>query len=253
MFEQYRIAAILPLLYGKSFLSDAIQSVIDIVDEVRVIYSPVPCHGAHIKSIPNPDSRDELFHSALRAGAGKTCWHEGTIYQTEAHQFNAGLNHAALCPIYIKLDCDEIWQPGLLQSAIAFGLEKQVREVRVTMRHYWRSLTRAICHDPCTPGRVFFRPERFGFNGSDVLSSRDNAYRVHHYGYAQPADVVKYKMSIHYHAPEFRKDCDWFNDIFLTNRQVDCHPCGQVEWTAEDVPAQGLLRHHPFVGMEVIE
>lgn len=253
MYSHYRVAAITPLHYGKDFIADAINSVADIVDEYHIMYSATPCHGITHVQVANPDDRDALYRAVIASGQGHNCyWHEDMTYKNEGHQVEVGAARADSCAIYIKLDADELYPPHYLAAALQYGLDNQRHELRLKMRHYWRSLTRAICHDPAAPGRVYFK--MFPDGGEDTFSHKaDNTMRVHHMGYALSSDVVRYKMSIHGHQPQFARPWqDWFNDVFMRNRQTDVHPIGSDSWNVEPVELLNQLKNHPFANLKVI-
>lgn len=78
--------------------------------------------------------------------------------------------------------------------------------------------------------------------------------RIMHFGYAMPIDVMCYKWQTHGHAREFRKDCDWFEDIYKANRQTDCHPIGSDAWMqTEDITPPDFLLDHPYAKLDLIE
>ena len=79
---------------------------------------------------------------------------------------------------------------------------------------------------------------------------------VNHMGYATKPDIVAYKWKIHGHLGELRRDVNWFEDVYMTNRQTDCHPVGSEYWNAETVDPLAYMprwmAEHPFYGMDVI-
>jgi hypothetical protein len=94
----------------------------------------------------------------------------------------------------------------------------------------------------------------------------DRAYRkdlvngigvVNHMGYATTPEIVAYKWQIHGHLNELRRDVNWFQDVFMANRQTDCHPVGSEYWNPEPVNPLDYMPYwmaqHPFFNMEVIE
>jgi hypothetical protein len=38
----------------------------------------------------------------------------------------------------------------------------------------------------------------------------------------------------------------------MKNVQHGCHPCGQVEWNAEDCDVLEVLKWHPYAALEVV-
>lgn len=258
------------LHYGRDYLGAAIRSVIDHVDEYHVIYTAKGSHG-HRTDIQCPESRDELYLIAAAAAGDKLRWHEGE-WLWEGQQREMIFQYAPDADVILALDADEIWSPGLAKNLIEFAkYGDQSTEPRcnwrVPMIHYWRSLNRAVLHDPAFPVRLILP------HGKYILASQlDPAYPVpysrseetmprgfgviNHMGYAQRSEIVGYKLLTHGHRGEFRRDCDWFNDVFMTNRQHDCHPVGSEYWNPEAVnPLDYLpawMADHPYFGMEVI-
>ena len=62
-------------------------------------------------------------------------------------------------------------------------------------------------------------------------------------------------MLQHGHFNEFRHDVNWFQDVFMANRQYDCHPVGSDAWDCEDIDLSHLpsvLENHPYRNLELI-
>lgn len=236
------------LHYGKPYLAEAIASVIDAVDRVLVIYSPVGSHGSHTDT-PCPDTREELHALATMAAGNKLDWVDGRFAHEGQHR-DAALRFIAPGDKLLVVDSDEIYADGLARDALAAADAIEARRIRLPFWHYWRSLKRGFMHDPAYPERII--NTRYPGNAETlVLDSRV----VHHMGYAQPSEYIEYKWRIHGHKAEFRRDCDWLRDVWHANRQYDCHPVGSEYWNAEDMPAAALptpLRNHPYRELEVI-
>ena len=123
------------------------------------------------------------------------------------------------------------------------------------MTHYWRSFWRGFAHDPAYPTRVICpqRPTREAY----LACVSEAPCRIHHFGYAQRAEIIRYKLLTHGHRNEFRRDVDWFNDVFMANRQTDCHPVGSEYWNAEPIDPfedglPGWMQDHPYAALDVI-
>lgn len=239
------------LHYGKDYLEWAIRSVIDHVDEHWCVYSPVGSHG-HRTDRPCPDTREELYVAAQRGAGDKLRWHEGTFAHEGEHR---GMIHT-LAPdadTIIVVDADEIWSSKLLwwyTKYIEYGGDI-ARHIRIPIIHYWRSFHRCVLHDPAYPVRIINMTI-----GQGELTL-PTSLKINHFGYAQRPEIVEYKQHTHGHKGEWRKDVDWFNDVFMANRQHDCHPVGSDYWTPESIdPWQYLpdfMREHPYANREVIE
>lgn len=268
MINGLRVAAITPLHFGLSYLPYAMRSVADVVDLFLIMYSPTPNHGTYSSALPCPESRDMLLEAAYQTAPDRTRWFEWDGWKSEGEQFKFGWQHTD-ADVIVKLDADECWHPGLLENVIRHAAYIERYETRVKLRHYWRSFRKAFTHDPAAPGRVYIRnaPKSEGTHGYmpdpedwDVSPQKrgeaeylDHKIRIHHMGYALPVDVTRYKMSIHGHKAEF-KNPNWFNEVWLANRQTDCHPIGSDAWqVTEDVSVPPFLADHPFVNLDIIE
>lgn len=250
MIDGHGVTAVLPLHYGACFLPYAMRSVIDVVDEFLIIYSKTPNHGNRRTPYRNPDTEETLFQSAQAVDHPEIHWYSGDQWASEGAQFDYGMERAR-GDIVLKLDADELYPPGYLSAAIRYGLEQDVRRVRLGCRHYWRSFYKAFTQDPACPERIFYKAKS---SGETTYLTHDTRWRIQHMGYAQPVDLIRYKMSIHGHGAEFRRDVDWFNDIFLPNRQYDCHPIGSDSWMiVEDVVPPDFMLDHPYAKLRVIE
>lgn len=244
------------LRYGADYLGWAIRSVIDHLDEYHVLYATRPSHG-HNSDVPCPDSEDELHAIAWDAAGTKLKWHRGDWTQ-EGQQRDSILQHAWDADVIISVDSDEIYQPKLIERIITYAGSVQysppVRYIRIPFIHYWRSFHKAILHDPAYPARVTF-PRIESFYGETTWHPHIGV--VNHVGYATRPDIVAYKWQIHGHLNELRRDVNWFQDVYMANRQTDCHPVGSEFWNAEPVnPLDYMptwMADHPFYKMQVIE
>lgn len=244
-----KLIAYTPLLYGRDYLGAAIRSVINSVDEYHVIYSPIGAHG-HRTDVPCPETRDELYAIASAAAGPKLRWHEG-VFAHEGQQRDYIHIVAPDADVILALDADEIWPDGLADmvtrpDAVARGFQRY----RLPMVHFWRSFRRAVLHDPAFPERVIYP------RNSGPVETFHAGGAIAHMGYAQRSEIVDYKLLTHGHRAEFRRDCDWFRDVFLANRQHDCHPVGSEYWNPEPVEPLDYLpewvQAHPYYNLEVI-
>lgn len=290
MINGLRVTAITPLHFGVDYLPYAMRSVADVVDEFLIMYSPVPNHGTYSSALPCPESRDDLIAAAYQIAPEKTRWFDHNGWRSEGEQFKEGWQYTD-ADVIVKLDADECWHPNLLKDAVWRANQENAYEVRVPLRHYWRSFRKAFTRDPAAPGRIYLRHNANGrkeitFNESNpaiylngkidkdewdrlakeygnqsyiplILEPYDapeeTYFRIHHYGYALPIDVTRYKMGIHGHKAEFPNP-NWFDEVWLANRQTDCHPIGSDYWMqTEDVDVPEFMQDHPFANLEVIE
>lgn len=246
------VIAYTALLYGKDYLGYAIRSVIDHVDAYYCLYTPIGSHG-HRTNIPCPDTRDELYAIAQAAAGSKLVWHEG-IYPYEGAHREYIHQLAPDADLIIVVDADEIYHEGLVKHAL-FHLEHDgysCRTIRLPIIHYFRSFYRCVLHDPAYPTRLIYPKANLG----EMTWPAGFDY-INHMGYAQRPEIVEYKQHTHGHRNEWRKDVDWFNDVFMANRQTDCHPVGSEYWNPEPVDPWDYLpefmKQHPYANMEVIE
>jgi hypothetical protein len=243
------IVAYTALLYGADYLHHAIRSIIDDVDSYIVLYTPVGSHG-HRTSAICPDTREDLYEIAFSAAGDKLRWFDGE-WSHEGAQRDSIFAIVPDADVVVVLDSDEVYPPGLLKDAIAHGMRENARQVLIPLRHYWRSFHKAFTHDPAAPVRLHF-PKVSG--GVTTFATNDEGYRLHHFGYAITPDLMRYKWRIHGHLSEMRRDVDWLNDVYLANRQFDCHPVGSDYWMqTEDVTPLAFLLDHPYAKLSVIE
>lgn len=236
------------LLYGKEFLYYALASVRDAVDEVWVLYTPTGSQG-HREVTPCPDTKEELYAIALDAAGDKLRWRNGLWWHEGEHR-DAIYQYAPDADIILTVDADEVYEDGLAEDAIRYAEHAGVRQIRLPFLHLWRSFKRGFPHDPAYPARVV----NTHVGGDAVTMPTDK--RVWHFGYCQSSQIVGWKWAnVHGHMNELRRDCDWFNDVFMANRQTDCHPVGSEHWQAEDIDLTRLpsvLQTHPYRHLDVI-
>lgn len=242
-----KIIGCMALHYGMDYLEYAIRSVIDSVNEFHVLYAALPSHGSR-SGLICPDSENDLHATAWQAAGTKLRWHYGD-WRYENEQRESIYHYAPEADAIITIDSDELYQDGMVDEAVAYGHVHRCKSLRLPFTHMWRSFRRGFAHDPAYPTRVVF-PKQMG---EAVTLPTDK--RIWHYGYAQRSEVVRYKIMSHGHIAEFRRDVNWFNDIFMTNRQYDCHPIGSEFWNCENIDLTHLptvLNNHPYKDMEVI-
>lgn len=248
-----KIVAYTALHYGRDYLHHAIRSIIDDVDSVIVLYSPTGSHG-HQTHVPCPDTREELYAIALNAAGDKLRWFDGQ-WQHEGQQRDSIFQIAPDADVIVVLDADEIWPPGLLRLVIGATQTWHRRDIRMPMVHFWRSMSQAILHDPACPVRLIYLQTKEGadtFTPDQSLPILERS--LLHYGYAQRSEIVRYKLLTHGHRAEFRRDCDWFHDIFMNPlRTTDLHPVGSDQWNYEVVGVPEFMQDHPYAKMSLIE
>lgn len=243
-----KVIAYTVLHYGRDYLAYAIRSVIDHIDEYWVLYTPVGSHGSRT-NIPCPETRDELYAIAQKAAGDKLHWVDGDwVY--EGQQREAIHQLAPDADAILVIDADEIYTPETVESFLLAARYEQARIFRVPMIHYWRSLHRCILHDPASPVRLVLPKVR---SGEEKLQCPP----INHLGYAQRIEIVRYKLLTHGHRNEFRRDLNWFADVFLDESRVnDLHPVGSAFWNWEAVNPldylPGFMQEHPYFKQDII-
>jgi hypothetical protein len=270
-----KIVAYTALLYGQEWLSWAIRSVIDAVDEYHVIYSPRGSHNGNkpVDLPPGEDART-LYEIAHEAAGRKLRWYTHTEgWSIEGEQRDMIFRLAPDADRILVLDYDEVWGPGLAQAVVAASASQpNVREWRVPMIHLWRDLHHAILHDPAYPTRLInpHAPQgtstTFDAHAHDEakreLLSRTTDYvpefhsRIVHGGYAISPELMKAKWETHGHRNEYRREIDWFNDRYMNPAaKTDLHPVGSEYWNAEAIDPfvylPGWMVDHPLMGEAV--
>lgn len=247
-----KIVAFVALLYGSDYLEYAIRSVIDQVQEVHIAFDQFG-HGSHgnYTDAQCPDTRNDLYSIAESAAGNKLHWHDGGPWAYEGLQRDSIYQYAPDADMVVTLDYDEIWQPGLLELALEQVKNSNIRSWRVSFRHYWRSFYRCILHDPAYPTRIV---NTRASGGEGTIDS--HGLSINHFGYSIRPEVMTYKWKVHGHKSQYRTDVDWFNDVYMANRQTDCHPVGSDAWNPEPVdPWQYLpdfMGQHEYASMDVI-
>ena len=247
------IAAYCILHYGKEWLQWSIRSVIDYVDEFHIFYTPYPSHGFST-TLHNPETREQLMLEIIGFIIGdksKLYWHDCGRFQHEGYHREFAVQTCVDrgADMVLVVDADEIWAPDVLENALTIAASTVSHSFRIGMRHFWRSL-KWICDDPAAPTRII-RPN---------ISMPIEAYvpgKVFHMGYAQSPAIINYKMSIHGHSNEIRKD--WFREKFMEWKpgDKDVHPtCSDNFWEPKPYVDDGTLKRlvgdHIYWDKEII-
>lgn len=249
MINGRKVAAVMCLHFGATYIPYAMRSVADIVDEFYIMYSPVPNHGIFETPLSCPESRSDLLEAAYQVAPDRTRWFEYGLWRSEGEQFKAAWDYTD-ADIILKLDCDEVWADDLLAQAIEHGIREAAYEVRVPLRHYWRSFYKAFTHDPAAPGRIYIRSNA---DLATTYAPADATRRIHHFGYAFPVPLMRYKIGIHGHKREFTNP-NWLEEVYIANRQTDCHPIGSEYWMqTSDVEPPAIMLDHPYAMVNTIE
>jgi hypothetical protein len=255
-----KITACIALHYGREYLRWVIRGIAPVVDRIHIFYAPSPTFGHAAGGLLCPDTLFELQHEAEVEGAGKIVWHEVRAVSEEAHRtfmLRQALDDQA--DVMVIVDADEVWDPADLEVTVRAIHDHPQRATRWLTRfaNFWRSFDWMVDDS--------FRPVRFvdlrvwGTPHSDAyLDEAMQPGPIYHFGYAQRAELMRYKMACHGHKNEFRPG--WLEEKFFGWKpgDVDAHPCVNNLWTPRPTdPATRavlarLLHDHPYQDLAVI-
>lgn len=242
-----KIVAFTALHYGIEYLDAAIRSVAPFVHEWHFAYSPVGSHGLRVP-IQCPETGQQLRAAAEQAFSRSALQHNFTYnwytenWYSEGQQRDSIQRHAPDADLIIVVDSDEVWAPEAIADALRVGAAQQTRDGLVPFWHFWRSFG-WMCSDAQRPVRLI-RPH------APAGLTYHNLPPVYHFGYAQRPEIVRYKIRIHGHRNEWRRD--WlqrFEAWTPDGPHEDLHPVVYDLWTArpfarEQMP--DILREHPY-------
>jgi hypothetical protein len=244
----------MPLHYGAEYIVQSIHSFIDLVGSFHVLYSEKPSYG-HGSVLKCPDSRELLYEKCKAAAGSKLVWHDISATSEGEHR---GISQNILngCDVLFTSDADEVWYTEELDIAI-----EQVYNDREFSRFgvngkvdLWRSFEWVM--------RDGFQPVRFIKKGNKPQGTIDAPYA--HFGYAQSAKYIEYKMDIHGHKAEIidvhgsvdayvKKVLDWTPE---SNDWGFYHPASKDVWNQAEEFDKAMLPHimriHPNYEKELI-
>lgn len=239
------------LHYGTCYLEWSIKSVIDDLDRLYVLYSPEGSHG-HKSNHPCPDKRADLLAAAQRGAGSKLEWVDAGVFGYEGQHRDTIHKLVPNADVIVRLDYDEIYPSGLLKDILFQVEHTNARRYRIPFVHFYRSFYGAILHDPAFP-EIVTVPSRA--DSETTLQTRP----VAHMGYAIPAYLMRYKLSIHGHKNELRMGADEYTDGIYLNRQrtTDLHPVGSDHWNISRVDPMDymprFMMEHPYFYKGLIE
>jgi hypothetical protein len=254
-----KIHSLTILHYGKDYLSYALRSVYDSVNQLHIFYTPTPSHG-HQTNIPPIETKEELMQAAYAYDPdNKIKWYDMLGVVDEGTQRDLALKtaEAAGAELVLVVDYDEIWPQSTLNNIFLDNWNKaKHRNYLINMVHFWRSFSWA-CYDNGWPVRIIM-PSNEDIGDYYIPISRG---KICHFGYATTDKVMNYKWQIHGHKNELRPN--WFSTYWSAWPPVEnCHPTnGRNEqdepfWKPEPFGKEQLpefMKSHPFYNLEKIE
>lgn len=242
------IIGYIPLHYGKEYLEYALRSM-EIAERIHIFYTERPSYG-YDTSAQCPENEAELKDIAF-AASSKIEWHKIGPNRREGDHRNNILAHTTKEDWIITLDSDEVMHPGHWEAALSQAGEQDRSVFGVNgFVNFWKSFNHVV-RDGFQPVRIL-RPKNIRKGQGTVNAT------IYHFGYAQCAAIMDYKLKIHGHlddiksvhgSPEqyFAKWRDWTHTGCGVTR---LHPASRDIWIdAEDydkTQLPDLLRSHPY-------
>lgn len=246
-----RVEAYVIAHYGREYLTYAIRGMYDNVQRIHLVYTNHPSHGS-TTTLPCPDSRQDLLDAAFAYDPQrKVSWVDVTQFYEEGKHRDYALSLCDEADLALVVDCDEIWDPEVLERALRLAYDSQARVWRINFTSPWRSFN-WVCRDSLWPDRIhnFRSPTKdYGYVPTDLGE-------IYHFGYAVRNEIMVYKAAIHGHVGEWRKD--WFETKWsIWPPPPDCHPTNERGfWNPEPFDKNQLpdfMKEHPYFHLERIE
>jgi hypothetical protein len=240
--------------YGKDYISYALQSVYNLVDQLHIIYTPHPSHGTQTNISPI-ETKEEIQNAIVSVydPAHKIKFYEMSGIYDEGQQRNRALAHclSAGAEMVLVLDYDEIWHESTLKASLDHVWELDTcRNWLINFTHLWKSFN-YVCYDELWPVRIIDLRHK---NGTGYLPKTFG--ETYHFGYAISDKVMQYKWEIHGHKAEMRQN--WLNDKWSKWPPADdCHPTNEkgfwnpVEFDRAELP--NFMAIHPWYDLEKID
>lgn len=250
-----KVAAYYTIHYGVDYLAYSIKSIYDSVDEIFILYSSKPTHArGDSTKFTCPDTREQLMAQALfHDVANKVTWIDGEWWNESEHRSDAfKIARKKNYDILVMVDFDEIWDADILKQLINEVYNDPIYELRIKMRHFWRSFI-WTCEDSMTQGRIFNLREPIG--AVRYARGFDKDY-VWHFGYARSVRDIEYKISIHGHIGEWKED--WFEKSFKQWEvgMNEVHPTCTGIWYPKEYDKNKMpefMYKHPYFDLKLIE
>lgn len=196
-----KIIGYVPLHYGGEMLDAAIKQAEPYCEKIVILYTSSPSYG-HGTNIPCPEKEPELMNIAYSASK-KVEWHNITANQ-EGHHRGLIFRFAEQGKYdgVLAFDADEVF--GDLTEWIPKFAASTARNIGFTgYYNFWRSFNH-ICRDSFAPIRYINLHNKDGQENFPVP--------VYHFGCAQRMEIMRYKLLIHGHKDEIRKN--WLDEVY---------------------------------------
>lgn len=241
-----RLIASCPILYGGEYLPEAIKAVEPYVEEIIMLYTDKPSYG-HGTNVGCPESEYDLKNIAYSASK-KVKWvnisangeaqHRGHIFRYAEQNGYGGV---------LTFDADEVF--GDLTPYLEQCWQSQKRNIGFSgFINFYKSFN-YVCRDHFTPIR-FHNLNNADEKGHDVVNAP-----VYHFGCAQRMEIMRYKLLIHGHFDELRKN--WLDEVYSAWEPGKDIPGGlhltaynpplwQAEWFDRNILPDLLKGHFNF-------
>lgn len=236
--NQYKILGYMPLHYGREYLRESLQSVVNHVDKFVILYTPQPSYGFGSSAVC-PDTEQEMLDIALEVMGDKLIWAKGAWGQEGAHRGEI-YRYANGYDGILAIDADEVYDQETLPTAIDAAMKSpHWLSGFGGYINFWRSFNHA-CYDGFTPVR-FTNLHRNRDTGMGVVRCK-----VYHFSTAQRREIMEYKLECHGHKNEIRPN--WLQEIYYSDVMTDLHLTSFGLWNATPFDKNTLpesLKNHP--------
>jgi hypothetical protein len=241
------------LHYGVDYVSYALQSVYNQVEQIHVLYTPHPTHGYKTEQ-PPIESREAIMAAvATYDPEHKIKWYdiENVWHEGQHRDLAVEICRKAGADVVLVVDCDEIWQEATLKAALELVANGNKRNWLINFTHFWHSFD-WVCRDEGWPVRFMDLRQ----DGKEIGYIPKEFGEIYHFGYAVRDSVMAYKWLIHGHKAELRPD--WFVDKWsVWPPPADCHPTNDKGfWSPMPFDKSRLpeiMKSHPFYNLRKIE
>lgn len=235
----------MPLHYGKEYLKESLESVVNHVEKFVVLYTNTPSYGFGTEA-KCPDTEEELFNIAQSVLGDKLIWVKGGWGQEGAHRGEI-LRYSGGYDGILAIDSDEVYEQESLAKAIDTAMKSDRRYAGFGgYINFFRSFNH-VCVDGFTPIRFT------NLHNDEVTGMVVVACTVWHFSCAQSREIMDYKYLIHGHKNELRED--WLNGIFYSEQMKNVHMTSLGLWNAEPFDKNTLpqsLKDHKYFNLDRI-